>query len=275
MKESLMKLRLGQPVHTTDGHFGEVGDIVIDPVERVVTHLVVEPHHRHYQARLVPIRLVSIDGDDVKVAIDSDHLRSLQRVADSEFVRLDQTIDLGPDWDLGTEDVTSVPNTGVIYEMVNFEDGVTVSYDRIPRGECEIRSSSMVSTADGHDGGTVEGFIADGTHLVGVVVRTRRRGLRHYAVVPMSAVAKVRTDLIVLNLDKAALDQVPASDGVMGSADAPSTLARLEHRASKTVGALVTKLTALLRRRPTSRSDNVATMIPSARPAAEQGNETS
>ena len=51
-----MKLRLGEAVHAADGEVGEVGevgDVVVDRDRRTVTHLVVQPHGRHDEARLV------------------------------------------------------------------------------------------------------------------------------------------------------------------------------------------------------------------------------
>jgi sporulation protein YlmC with PRC-barrel domain len=39
-----VRLELGSPVNCTDGPFGELAEIVIDPTKRRVTHLVVEPH---------------------------------------------------------------------------------------------------------------------------------------------------------------------------------------------------------------------------------------
>jgi sporulation protein YlmC with PRC-barrel domain len=50
-----MRLQLGSVVHCPDGVYGELADVVIDPLKRQVTHLVVAPHHRHDLARLVPV----------------------------------------------------------------------------------------------------------------------------------------------------------------------------------------------------------------------------
>ncbi|HEY6888204.1 MAG TPA: hypothetical protein VI300_10505, partial [Solirubrobacter sp.] len=50
-----MKLELGCPVACTDAPFGELADVVIDPLSRRVVHLVVQPSGHHSRARLVPI----------------------------------------------------------------------------------------------------------------------------------------------------------------------------------------------------------------------------
>ena len=61
-----MRLDLGQSVRCTDEPFGKLADVVIDPVAKQVTHLVVEPQQDDDVARLVPIALVEKDDGDAK-----------------------------------------------------------------------------------------------------------------------------------------------------------------------------------------------------------------
>ena len=104
-----MKIRFALPVTATDGMFGDVGDIVIDPITRDITHIVVEPHHRHCRARLVPIDVVTVDERGVSIALSTAQIRALPTVADGDFVRFGEPIDLGDDWDVGIEHVVSMP----------------------------------------------------------------------------------------------------------------------------------------------------------------------
>jgi hypothetical protein len=46
---------IGADARCTDGACGKVIRVVVDPVARAVTHLVVEPKHRHGLGRLVPL----------------------------------------------------------------------------------------------------------------------------------------------------------------------------------------------------------------------------
>ena len=129
-----VQLRLGEPVSALDGPFGELADIVIDPHSRVVTHVVIEPRHHHYQARLVPI------GDE-------EALR--ERVFD------------------GTEDVLAMPYSWGSTAMTSYDDSAAmIQWDRVPKGECEVRRSSAVLVDGGQCIGHVAGFVADGTEFV-------------------------------------------------------------------------------------------------------------
>ena len=213
-----MKLRLGQPVLTTDGEFGEVGDIVVDPHQRVVTHLVVEPHGQHHRARLVPMRHISVDGDTVKVDLDTAHVRHLQDVAYDDYIRIGATIQPGDDWDVGTEDVLALPywDAESDFGLREASEMVDVRYDRIPKGECEIRRRSVVTIEGDETVGHVEGFLADVDHLAAVVVRTGGMWRRHNVVVPMSAVVTLRNDELRLGVDHDTFKRFPRAEGLEG-----------------------------------------------------------
>lgn len=199
-----MKLRLGQPVVAQDGPFGELSDIILDPVARRVTHVVVEPRHRHRLSRLVPIALVDGTQDTLRVALDKEEMHQLQRVTYSEFVPLGSDVETTDDWDVGTQDVAGLPYWSGDFERALEFDRVDVTYDRIPKGECEIRRTSSVESAEGHVVGRVEGLVADGGDIAAVIVRTGLPGRRRLVLVPLSGVGDVTTDRVVLNL---ALDQ--------------------------------------------------------------------
>jgi sporulation protein YlmC with PRC-barrel domain len=59
-----MRLEIGNRVRCADGEYGELADIVIDPLEKRLTHLVVRPRHGDGEARLVPIRLAKARDDE-------------------------------------------------------------------------------------------------------------------------------------------------------------------------------------------------------------------
>ena len=60
---------IGSEVSSSDGPCGELRRVVIDPVARALTHLVVEPKHGRGKGHLVPINLVvsTTDGIDWRV----------------------------------------------------------------------------------------------------------------------------------------------------------------------------------------------------------------
>lgn len=213
-----MKLRLGQAIQAKDGTFGELGDIVVDPQKQTVTHLVVEPHHKHYQARLVPIELVSETDDGLLVDLDLVQLRKLDAVSFFDYIQLGEPIQVADNWDVGTEDLISLPYINVGETMYVAQAPAGVTYDRIPKGECEIRRQSDVVASDGHTVGQVHGFLADDDHLSAIAVRCGLPGFRYDVLVPFDSVAKVRSDCIDLTIEHEAFASLPRTEA-LGEAD--------------------------------------------------------
>ena len=61
----MIPFRIGADASCTDGACGQVSRIIVNPVAREVTHLVVDPKHRHGPGRLVPVDLlIGWDGPD-------------------------------------------------------------------------------------------------------------------------------------------------------------------------------------------------------------------
>jgi hypothetical protein len=215
VQTSHTKLRLGEPVSGSDELLGELADIIVDPVAKAVTHLVVEPRHRHLQARLVPIDLVSDDdAAGLTLSLDPERFRQLPRVSFSEFVPLASPIDVGDEWDIVGQTVSAQPYWGgdVLGMGRTWSEQAQVTFDRIPTGECEIRRNSTVVDTDRKLLGHVEGLVVDDGHVGGVVVRTGLPGLHHLIVVPLGAVLDVTGDGIALSIDRSAFDALPSTD---------------------------------------------------------------
>ena len=215
-----MRLELGSPVNCTDGPFGELADIVIDPTKRRVTHLVVGPHDEHDQARLVPIELASNDesgSSAIGLACSLEEAGKLGLVEEYAYLRLGESPDLGPGWDVGVENVLAQPyygyGAGIGYEPMpaEYDPHASVTYDRIPKGEVEIRRASEVLSADGHHLGKVDGFLVDDTDAIThfVLERGHLWGKKEVTV-PINAVASVHTDAVSLTLTKDEVGELPS-----------------------------------------------------------------
>jgi hypothetical protein len=203
-----MRLELGSPAACTDGVFGELVDVVVDPQTRAVTHLVVEPHHRHWMARLVPIALVAADPatQGLALACTSAEARRLEHVQRSAFVALGEELEIDdPDWDIGVEGVLVLPYYGS--DARPSHDAVaTATYDRIPKGEVEIRRSSTVTSADDHRLGHVDGLLVDDDeHITHVLLEHGHLWGRREVTIPIGDVANVAPDAITLSLTKDAV----------------------------------------------------------------------
>jgi hypothetical protein len=223
-KEREMRLELGSRVDCTDESFGKLVDVVIDPTSRRVTHLVVERDRDPWLARLVPVELAE-PGDEATVAVRAtvEEVLGLPPVHEVAYLRLDGFPVDDPDWDVGIEEVLALP----LYPTYSLDPApvdYAARYDRVPKGEVEVRRASAVESADGHQLGDVDGFLVDDDQLIThVVLEQGHPWERREVVIPIGAVARVETDEVTLSLTKDEVGALP-----------PATIRRwprpLEHR---------------------------------------------
>jgi hypothetical protein len=123
---------------------------------------------------------------------------------------------------------------GAFGDSYSMAGGTTVDFDRVPKGDCEIRRESHVVTSDDHEVGLVDGFLADESHIEGVIVMTGLPGFRHLVIVPIGSVTRVSNDRIEIGFDRAMfrrLRPVSELDGI----HAPTTrFDRFEHAMAAT-----------------------------------------
>ena len=199
-----MRLELGSPVHCSDGEFGELADVVVDPTTRRVTHLVAQPHHREDQARLVPVERAR--PGEAAIALDCTlaEVVALDPIHEVAYLRLGEFPVDDPNWDIGVEDMLGLPYyQGIEAQPIEYDPHVTMSYDRVPKGEVEIRRCSPVSSSDGHQVGRVDGFVVDEDQHISHLVLERGHLWGHREVaIPIAAVDRVESDAVVLSLSK-------------------------------------------------------------------------
>jgi sporulation protein YlmC with PRC-barrel domain len=214
-----MRLDVGCSVRCSDGDFGELSDVVIDPTTRRVTHLVVQPHDRQESARLVPAASARASGPrSAGITLDRTiaEIGGLEPVREAAYLRLGEFPVEDPDWDVGIQDLLAMPYYqdlgGVTGAALGYDEHVTVRYDRIPKGQVELRRASAVRSSDGHHLGHVDGFVVDDEeHITHVVLEHGHLwGTREIAI-PVGQVAAMETDFAVLSLSKDEVGAIKAT----------------------------------------------------------------
>jgi sporulation protein YlmC with PRC-barrel domain len=212
-----MRLEIGIRVGCTDGVYGELADIVIDPLERRVTHLVVQPEHGEGEARLVPIQLAKGRGEEqreIELECTLDEAQGFESVHEAAYLRLGERPAEDPDWDVGVEDVLAMPyyaGSGEGPYPAALDSHVTMYYDRVPKGEVEVRRASAVISADDHALGEVDGFVVDADeHITHFVLERGHLWGRKEVTIPIGAVARVESDAVHVALSKDEVGALPA-----------------------------------------------------------------
>jgi sporulation protein YlmC with PRC-barrel domain len=208
---------IGADVSCTDGDCGNVTRVVVDPVARTVTHLVVEPKHRIGLGRLVPLDLVDA------TAVDATAGEIRLRCTMAEFEKLDsaEETQFVPGTygyaAYGPEQVVSWPYYGLGGVGLSGETIAGISqtavYDTVPLGEVEVRRGEHVHATDGNIG-RVQGLVIDprSHHVTHVLLQEGHLWGSKEVAIPISAVTEVDDDGIKLTITKQQIQDLPPVD---------------------------------------------------------------
>jgi sporulation protein YlmC with PRC-barrel domain len=176
---------------------------------------VVEPKGRAGLARLVPLGLVDTSAGDVRLQCTLADFEHLDAAEETQFVP-----GSGGYAAYGPQQVSTWPYYGLTpgAELPGEVDlGVagfspTITYDRIPLGEVEVRRGDPVEATDGHIG-HIQGLVVDpgDHHVTHVLLQEGHLWGRKDVAIPIKAVSRVG-DTIRLNLSKHEVQDLPPVD---------------------------------------------------------------
>ena len=190
---------IGAEASATDGPVGKVSRVVVDPVAKALTHLVVEPGLRQGPSRLVPLDLVDGGGaSEVRLSCTKAEFENLEPAEETKFIP--RTTSFGS---YGAGDVLSWPYYGAagIGDLdgiggaggMGTEDGSpvprTVTYDTVPVGEVGVRRGQPALATDGAIG-HVQGLVVhpDTGRVTHVLLQEGHLWGKKEVAIPISAV---------------------------------------------------------------------------------------
>jgi sporulation protein YlmC with PRC-barrel domain len=210
--ERTTPLLIGAAASCTDGACGEVTRVVVDPVARAVTHLVVEPAGRQGLGRLVPLDLVDTADGEIRLRCTLAEFEHLDAAEETQFVPGTRGYAA-----YGPEQVLSWPYSSLAGATAVAGDTVsgvseTVTFDTIPLGEVAVRRGDRVHATDGAIG-NVEGLVIDprNHHVTHVLLQEGHLWGRKEVAIPISAVTGA-DDGIRLNLTRDQVRDLPPVD---------------------------------------------------------------
>lgn len=202
---------IGAHASCEDGPCGTVKRVVVDPLARTVTHLVVEPKHRLGLARLVPVGIAESTPDGVRLRCSTADFEQLDSAEETQFVA--GTIGYekyGPDQVLswpyfGLQGGQAVGIAGAAVPGVS----QTVTYDTVPEGEVDVRRGEPVYATDGPIG-RVHGLVIDqdSRRVSHVLLAEGHLWGRKEVAIPITSVTGVE-DGIKLHLSKKEVADLP------------------------------------------------------------------
>ncbi len=184
---------IGAEVTCRGGVCGDLRRMVIDPVARVLTHLVVEPKHREGEGRLVPVDLVDEVAEEISLRCSAAEFDALEHAEEKSF--------LSPVGAVGMDDMgmSSIPQ--VIFD------------DRVPAGEVEVSRGEPVHATDGNIG-RVHGLVIDPKdhHVTHVLLGEGHLWGKKEIAIPIGAVKDVTAYGVRLNVTRDEVRDMPPVD---------------------------------------------------------------
>ena len=209
---------IGAHVSCSDGACGKLDRVVLDPISRVLTHLVVKPHGALERGRLVPIDLVAgATKDEIHLSCSLAAFGALEEAEETHFLT-----EADPELGYGADEVLAWPYYGLGMSgigglgvagtgMVGMPPSVTT--DRIPVGELDVRRGEPVHASDGHVG-SLQGLVIDPRdhHVTHLLLQEGHLWGKKQVAIPIGAVAQVDVDDIRVNLTRDQIRDLPAVD---------------------------------------------------------------
>ena len=195
-----MDLPVDADVQCTDGPGGRSTYVVLNPVTRRLTHIVVKQDSFPRLERLVPVGMVAeTTPDQIHLSCSKQELHSLEPFVETEFVS------------------GEFPHAA--YELDEYrlwpyvlpEDNVVpVEHERVPPGELAVRRGSHVRAMDG-DVGRVDEFLVDREteHITHLVLREGHLWGQKDVLIPVSEIGQIDEDRVYLTLSKEEVANLP------------------------------------------------------------------
>jgi sporulation protein YlmC with PRC-barrel domain len=198
---------IGAAATCSDGPCGAVSRVVVDPVARALTHLVIEPEHRSGLGRLVPLDMVESDGDAVRLHYTLAEFETLRSAEETDFLPGGSGYDA-----YEAHEAYYWPYFGLeggADPEVALASGIETR-DMLPPGEIGLQRGAAVHASDGEIG-KVEGLVVDGAqgHVTHVLLQEGHLWGRKQVAIPIGSVEMIDGGITV-TLTKHEIEALPA-----------------------------------------------------------------
>jgi sporulation protein YlmC with PRC-barrel domain len=192
---------IGVVARCTDRICGRVTQVVLNPIDNEVTHLIVEPEHREGRGRLVPVERVSSSGAEVNLGCTSAEFDELEIAEDVRFLP-------GSEGFYGYD-----AEQALLWPYFGANTSLPVTVDTLPVGEVAVERDDEVHATDGRIG-HVEGLVVDSRshHATHLLLKEGHLFGRKEVAIPIAEVTSVGNGCIQLSLSQGEVEDLPAVD---------------------------------------------------------------
>ncbi len=204
----MIDLPINAEVQCTDGRAGRSTYIVVNPINHLITHLVVKSHWPPFHEYLVSLNQVkSTAPDRIQLRCSRNDFGKMAPFVITEYIRTKI-----PDYDQWRDACMAWPYVVPLSEPVpeEVDTYIPVEEENIPTGEVAVRRGARVEATDGYVGQIDELLVNSKTMHVTHLVLGERHLLKHKDItIPVSLIDHVLENVVYLKLDRHDIEELP------------------------------------------------------------------
>lgn len=207
-----MNIPMNVDVYCSDGLCGRSSQVIVNPMNKQVTHVVVKEKQAPHMEYMAPIdQMVDSTPDMIKLRCTMAELATME-----PFIHIDTIQNDAKGMGYPTEQLGRMGNLSTGYAVWPHDPGerftVTVKTEAVPEGEVALARGAHVNASDGRIG-RLDGFLADPitgqiTHLV---LREGHLWGQKDVTIPVVQIDHMKDDTVYLKLDKHSIGALPAT----------------------------------------------------------------
>jgi sporulation protein YlmC with PRC-barrel domain len=200
MTQQTLDLTISAKVYTTDGDYGRLTNLVLDPESKTITHLVVAAKGFGHIEHVVPLELV-LEGtpDLVRLRRASQEVDALPEFIETDYVR-EQFAYYNGFYDPFRSLDVSIPMMA----------SVPMKHQVLPPGELAINRGARVQATDGQVG-RVDEMVVDVSNgnVTQLFVHQGHLWARRDVAIPAGQITRIADDAIYLSMNMQQVGELP------------------------------------------------------------------
>jgi hypothetical protein len=202
----MIDLPTNAEVHCSDGIAGRSTYIIGNPINRQITHLVVQSFLPPFHQTLVPVDQIAETTDNrIKLKCTRDDLNQMEAFEYEEYIPTELPGYLQwPD----PHDVPAIPG----YSMEPVATFIPLKRQNVPPGELALRRGARVEATDGYVGQVDELRInSTNMQLTHLVLLERHIFQKREITIPISQIDRIDEGKVYLKLDRQSVKALPTT----------------------------------------------------------------
>jgi len=200
-----MDIPLNVKVRCVDGDCGKTTTIILNPITKEITHVVVKDRHREF---MVPLSLISeSSAAEIELQLSREELTQQEPFVSTQFIEQGM---LDEDYDAAT---VAAEMDAVMWPYNSLDDSyhdVYMQVEQIPHDELAIHRGAHVEASDGHIGRVGEFIInSENNYITHLILLEGHLWGKRAVTIPISEIDRIEQDTIYLKLAKETVKSLP------------------------------------------------------------------